>query len=404
MQIKPILAALKHHRLATLLIALEIALACAVLCNACFLIANRINAMHMVSGVNEKSLAFVSVTGFDAEKAKDINARMVAGLSGIQGVKSVGIVNSLPFTPQSGRVGISLNPSQDPTVTVVDLYLGDAAALRAMDLHLVEGRMPADGDYQSVSQFAPSDASVLITRSLANTLWPGSDPLGKEFWCCTSHLRVMGVVDHLVVPQPEGHDDMEREFSAFIPSRPGKGLAGSYVVNADPKDIQRVFRDAVLVTQKVAPDVVFDHENSGTLNDIREQYFHNDRIMVGMMLGVIFVLMLVTALGIVGLASFWVQQRRKQIGVRRAVGATRGDILRYFLAENFLIVTGGILLGVVFALALNLVLMEQYEVPRLPLYYLPIAAVALWALGQLAVLAPALRAAAVPPVVATRTV
>jgi putative ABC transport system permease protein len=116
------------------------------------------------------------------------------------------------------------------------------------------------------------------------------------------------------------------------------------------------------------------------------------------------VLMLVTAFGIVGLASFWVQQRRKQIGVRRAVGATRGDILRYFLAENFLIVTGGILLGVVFALALNLVLMEQYEVPRLPLYYLPIAAAALWALGQLAVLAPALRAAAVPPVVATRTV
>jgi putative ABC transport system permease protein len=404
MQIKPILAALKHHRLATLLIALEIALACAVLCNACFLIVNRISAMHRVSGVNEKSLAFVSVTGFDADKAKDVNARMVAGLSGIEGVKSVGVVNSLPFTPQSGRVGISLNASQDPTVTVVDLYLGDAASLHAMGLHLVEGRLPTDDGYQPIGQFAPYDASVVITRSLADTLWPDSDPLGKEFWCCTSHFRVMGVVDHLVVPQPEGHDDIEREFSVFVPTRPGKGLAGSYVVSADPGNIQRVFRDAVLVTQKVAPDVVFDHENSGTMSDMREQYFHNDRIMVGMMLGVILVLLLVTALGIVGLASFWVQQRRKQIGVRRAVGATRGDILRYFLAENFLIVTGGILLGIVFAIALNIVLMEQYEVPRLPLYYLPVAAVVLWALGQLAVLAPALRAAAVPPVVATRTV
>jgi putative ABC transport system permease protein len=126
--------------------------------------------------------------------------------------------------------------------------------------------------------------------------------------------------------------------------------------------------------------------------------------MAGMLVGVIVALLGVTALGIVGLASFWVAQRRKQIGVRRALGATRGDILRYFQTENFLIVTFGIVLGMVLAFGLNLVLMQKYELPRLPLWYLPAGAVALWLLGQLAVLAPALRAAAVPPVVATRSV
>jgi putative ABC transport system permease protein len=90
--------------------------------------------------------------------------------------------------------------------------------------------------------------------------------------------------------------------------------------------------------------------------------------------------------------------------VRRAIGATRGDILRYFLAENFVIVSGGILIGALFALVLNVLLMKHYEVPRLPLFYLPIGAVILWGLGQLAVLAPALRAAAVPPMVATRSI
>jgi putative ABC transport system permease protein len=119
---------------------------------------------------------------------------------------------------------------------------------------------------------------------------------------------------------------------------------------------------------------------------------------------VIVALLGVTALGIVGLASFWVAQRRKQIGVRRALGATRGDILHYFQTENFLIVTLGIVLGMVLAFGLNLLLMQHYELPRLPFWYLPVGAVALWALGQLAVLAPALRAAAVPPVVATRSV
>ncbi|HEY2623653.1 MAG TPA: ABC transporter permease, partial [Dyella sp.] len=70
--------------------------------------------------------------------------------------------------------------------------------------------------------------------------------------------------------------------------------------------------------------------------------------------------------------------------------------------ENFMIVSGGILLGAVLAFALNLLLMVHYALPRLPWLYLPAGAVALWLLGQLAVLGPALRAAAVPPVVATR--
>jgi putative ABC transport system permease protein len=149
---------------------------------------------------------------------------------------------------------------------------------------------------------------------------------------------------------------------------------------------------------------VLDLDQSQTLGDLRHRYFRNDRAMAGMLVGVIAALLLVTALGIVGLASFWVAQRRKQIGVRRALGATRSDILRYFQTENFLIVSFGIGLGMVLAFGLNLALMSHYELPRLPLYYLPIGALSLWVLGQLAVLAPALRAAAVPPVVATRSV
>jgi putative ABC transport system permease protein len=123
-------------------------------------------------------------------------------------------------------------------------------------------------------------------------------------------------------------------------------------------------------------------------------------LLVASALGLLFV----TALGIAGLASFWVQQRTRSIGIRRAIGATRGDTLRYFQTENFLIVSFGVLPGVFLAIGLNLLLMEHYELPRLPLWYLPVGVLALWILGQLAVLSPALRAASVPPVVATRSV
>jgi putative ABC transport system permease protein len=155
---------------------------------------------------------------------------------------------------------------------------------------------------------------------------------------------------------------------------------------------------------KALPDVVIDHDASRMLGDLRDNVFRNDRAMAGLLVGVILALLGVTALGIVGLASFWVAQRTKQIGVRRALGATRADILRYFQAENFLIVTFGALLGVALAIGINLMLMKFFEVPRLPLWYLPVGVLALWILGQLAVLSPALRAASVPPVVATRSV
>jgi len=148
---------------------------------------------------------------------------------------------------------------------------------------------------------------------------------------------------------------------------------------------------------------VLDGEYSKPLDELRQRYFQSDRAMAKLLLAVIAAMLLVTALGIVGLASFWVQQRTRQIGVRRALGATRRDILRHFQTENLLIVGAGVALGMLLAYAGNVVLMRFFELERLPAAYLPAGAALLCALGQLAVLGPALRAAAVPPATATRS-
>jgi len=84
-------------------------------------------------------------------------------------------------------------------------------------------------------------------------------------------------------------------------------------------------------------------------------------------------------------------------------GAVWGKILRYFQTENFVLSSAGIVLGMLGAAALSSVLVHQYELPGLPWHYLPAGALALWALGQLAVLGPARRAAALPPVAALRS-
>jgi putative ABC transport system permease protein len=116
------------------------------------------------------------------------------------------------------------------------------------------------------------------------------------------------------------------------------------------------------------------------------------------------VLLAITAAGIVGLTSFWVGQRRKQIGVRRALGATRHDILSYFLTENLLIGAGGVVVGAALAIGMNLWLVSHFEMERLSLLYVVVGVVALLLLGQGAVLAPAMKASRVPPVEATRSV
>lgn len=404
MQMKLILAALHKHRLATLLITLEIALACAVLCNAGFLIANRVAQMQVQSGVDEAALGVISLQGFAPEQAVDLNARVLAGLRAIPGIKSVSVINAVPFGEHAGTAGITTDQAGKQFAGVPHFYVAGPGAFEALGLHVVAGRPPAAADYAPIVKFVPEEAQVLVTRALAEHVWPGQAALGKVFWGFDTSFRVMGVLDHFVRPSPPGFGPGQEQWSIFVPAQPGRQLAGRYLIRAEPKDLNQAMLTAENAMRRIAPDVVVDREQSQPIPVLRERAFLADRAMTRLLMGVIAALLGITAFGIVGLTSFWVAQRRKQIGIRRALGATRLDILRYFQAENFLIVTFGVALGVLLAIAINLGLMGFFEVPRLPLWYLPVGAIALWLLGQLAVLAPALRAAAVPPVVATRGV
>ncbi len=106
--------------------------------------------------------------------------------------------------------------------------------------------------------------------------------------------------------------------------------------------------------------------------------------------------------GTIGLTMLWVAQRRRQIGTRRALGARRIDILRYFHAENLLISSIGAVLGIAAGLAANLWLSNHLAMARLSPAYIVIGALLVLMLSQLAVLWPAIRATMVPPSLAAR--
>ncbi|MGH8445543.1 MAG: ABC transporter permease [Solimonas sp.] len=406
MDIVPILAALKRQKTAAALIALEIALSCAIICNALFLIIHRLERGAIPSGVPETELVAIRTTSVAEDPEADKRARAAAeSLREVAGVQGVTLVNQVPFGRSSWNSGLRLKPEDKNTVVNATIYYADPSTLSTFGANLVAGRGFEEGEFDDFSRLldAPDGDGpkvVIITRQLGRKLFGDENPVGREFTFGSTPVRVVGVLDHLV--RPSIFDDATADCSLVFPVRMGAGYGAQYVLRTRPEDRDAVVAAAKKKLAELLPNrIVLDARG---FDQLRAENFRQDRVMAGLLIAVVVSLLIVTALGIVGLASFWVQRRRRQIGIRRALGATRGQILRYFQTENFLIVTVGIVVGMGAAYAISAWLMRQYELPPLPAYYLPFGAIALWLLGQLSVLAPALRAASVPPATATRTV
>lgn len=405
MDVMPILAALKRQKTAAALIALEIALCCAIVCNALFLIIERLEHSRIDSGVAEAELIRIRTAGLGGDEDAVARARAdTATLAALPGVTAVTLTNQVPFGNSSWNTGLRLGKDDRNTVANVGAYYGDENLLETLGVRLVAGRDFTADEYIDFDQLLGSGAAepkvVIITRTLAQKLYGDADPLGRELYASDAPSRVIGVVERLVRPR-FGKDTGFAESSMILPIRITQQY-GMFLLRTAPQNRQAVIDAARARLRETSPNrIVLDAD---TVEKIRGDYFKQDRVMAGLLIAVVASLLIVTALGIVGLASFWVQRRRRQIGIRRALGATRAQILHYFQTENFLIVTVGIVLGMAAAYGISGWLMRHYELPRLPLLYLPVGAVTLWLLGQLAVLAPALRAASVPPATATRSV
>jgi len=403
MEIRPILSTLRRHKTAAALIVIEIALSCAIICNALFLIGNRLERMDRPSGVAEDEIVRVQLTGIGRDDNPQALTESDLGvLRALPGVKSASAVNQVPFGNSSWNSGVNLTQDQKVATLNATTYLGDDRLLDTFGLQLVEGRWFNRDEYLQFGENDNKIGTAVITRTMANKLFPGEPALGKQFYSWGDKpIRVIGVVDHLVRPNEGGRGTDSYEYSMMFPVKVPYSIGGNYLLRTEPGRRDEVLKAAVAALERNSPNRIILKQE--TMGDLRAAYYQQDRSMAWLLVAVCIALLVVTALGIVGLASFWVQQRTKQIGIRRALGSTRGQILRYFQTENFLLATIGIVIGMTLAYSTNLWLMQRYELPRLPLLYLPCGAIALWLLGQLAVLGPARRAAAVPPAVATRS-
>jgi putative ABC transport system permease protein len=410
--LRHIISTLYRQRLMPALVVLQIALACAILVNALFLLGQQLAPMLVSDGIAKDQVLLVEqlVSRNGQWRSPRIEAGAQA-LRALPGVRAVTPALGLPMK-QTMMMTYALKSADGASVTA-SAFAGEGM-LQTLGLDLEQGRDFVAADYADLDLSANTGNTptvpLILTTALARKLFPEGDALGGTLRDAdagaSGRYVVVGIVRHLLRYQVDALDDGKAEYSVLVPSRITGTPILTYAVRTDPAQ-----RDAV---HAAIPDLL-KHEFGNDLmpevdvrvddyESLRRDAFKPRRAAIWLLATVCTVVTFITLVGIASLTGYWVSQRTRQIGIRRALGATRGQILHYFQIENLTLTGIALLIGMPLAYATNQWLMHYYELPRLPLHYLPIGAGVLWLLGQMAVYGPARRAAAVPPAVAARTV
>jgi putative ABC transport system permease protein len=400
MSIRPILSALLRNKTGAILVAVQVALTLAVVVNSTYIIMQRIEKIGRPTGLDESNIFMVNTLSYAQDFPAEASIRAdLTYLNGLPGVVAATSINAIPLSGGGSSTSYFTEPGEKGEKAPGNYFEVTERGIDALGVRLIRGRgfsaaiikPPAKLN----SDFVPE---VVMTQAIAKQLFPDKDALGQTVYDNLGRpARIVGIIDQM-------HGswlDWDKVGNVVLHPVTACCNGISYLVRARPGERDRLMRMAeerlALTPGRVIVSV-------RTLDFYKAMSYGSDRGMAIFLSIVVALLVAIAALGIFGLATFSVQSRTKQIGTRRAIGARRAHIVQYFLVENWLITTSGILGGCILALGVGYWLSTRFELPRLDLYYLVGGVLGLWLVGQLATLLPARRAARVSPAVATRTV
>jgi putative ABC transport system permease protein len=391
----PLFQAMSRHRAIAGLLALQVAFAAAACANTFAMLTGDIAAMRLPSGMDEAGLVVMPMPTDGGIARPEAMARLRA-LPGVRGVVALG---GTPF-----GIDISSHASRDAAGldgVVASQYEATQGAVAMLGLDLVAGRDFSRDEFPAESDGGASPATAIVSHALAQRLFGSEETaIGRMLYLDGEPLRIVGVVAHLLRGQPSvDAREGENEFALLVPGAPDSHL-GAYMIRVDPAAARHsasAAATALAAANGSAPDV------PGTLADARADHFAKARADVALLLAATAAFLGVTAIGIFGLSFFWVRKRTAAIGIRRALGTSRGAVVRWLLLENAVVVIAGNAIGTLCALAANRWLVANSGMPPLPGTYLAAALAATWVVAAAAALLPALRAASMSPAVALRT-
>jgi putative ABC transport system permease protein len=396
-----------RDRLRGVLVVGELALALVLLVGAGLLIRTSIQLARVPAGFDAEGLltarlSLPSSTYPAGPAVVEAYGRMVDELRQRPGVERAAAINSLPMGSASTDVGLrvegrTFGEGESPQVHYRIVTPG---YLETMRIPLRAGRVIGEHDGVGAPQV------VVINQALARRLWPGESPLGKRVACCTGDdvvwREIVGVVGdvHHWGPRVEPAPEM------YLPFRQAPAETWDWfdrsmtlVVRADRPESQAAAMRGVV--RSVDPTLPIS--DLRTMREVVARTRATTRFNTLLLTALALTGLALALVGIYGVISFFVSQRTQEIGIRLALGATTGDVLRMVVREGLVIGSVGLCIGLAVALLATRVLRALlFEVTSTD--PLTLAASTLLMLGA-AVLAswiPARSAARVEPIVSLR--
>ena len=276
--------------------------------------------------------------------------RMRSALQALPGAEAVGIGGPLPFSHSGIRTSLHV-PGQPPSPALSAARIQAVASgyFGAMGIPLVRGR-----DFVAADDDEKSAPTLIVSSEFARRLFPGEDPIGKHVAIGmasfddkseTTDCEIIGVVGDI------RRDSLARAVqpSMYVPmGRFPIGILGVVVRTRAPEAMIAPLRQALLALDHDLPPTV-----EATMTSLMDETVRTQRmlmVLLGLFAGV--ALMLAT-IGVYGVMSYTVTQRRREIGIRVAIGARLGQILGLVLGESLRLAALGVGIGVAAALAIG---------------------------------------------------
>ena len=397
-------AGARKNRLRNILVVGEVAMSVVLLIGASLFVRSFLNLQKADAGfATERLMTLRIYMPGDRYAASTPKAQRVADvirrIEAIPGVIAATASNNIPLSNGGAGGGViveghPVTPGEEP-----DIFWAGVTPhwFRTLDVPMIRGRDFTDAEGEDSSGVA------IINQTMADKMWPKEDAVGRRFRftgdTAAPWFTVIGVTRDIRTGGIE--PDEEPTPAAFVPypynATPNTGIT-IRTATADPAQVMTAVRAAVRESDPILP--VFEVQ---TMQTRREEGYWEFNLFSGMFSVFGGVALLLAAIGVYGVVSYGVSQRTHEIGVRMALGARGGDVLRMVVGQGVTLTLIGVGLGLLGAFGVTRVIESMlFDVsPTDPLSFIGIA-VFLTSVAALASYIPARRAMGVDPVTALR--
>jgi predicted permease len=385
----------KHDRMRSVLVVSEVALACVLLVGAGLLLRSFLRVLDVDLGFQPSQAAAISVDydgNADGAKRNVIWQEVVRRVEAIPGVETAGISDNLPLS-RNRSWGIAVKGKDYPKdyLQGTFIYIVSPGYLKAIGMRLIEGRDIAWSD-------GPKDQPVVvINKTVADKLWPGEDPVGQLASAGgMDGVRVIGVVADV----RESSAESAAGWQMYMPASQ-QGPEGANLVIRSKLPPETLAPAVMATLRSINPG-----QPATEFKPIQGLVDHavSPRRFFVMLVGVFAGLgLLLASLGIYGVISYSVTQRTQEIGIRMALGATRGRVQLGVIARTIRMAAIGIAVGTLASLGISGLIASLLfgTAPTDPPTFVAIVLL-LVAVALLAGYIPARRASRIDPMVALR--